>query len=119
MPPSRPEETPGLKYPPAQADRSLTQLDLHTLMMRSTTTRLPEQPSGSLDESSYDMLGDSFVEASDDEAHTESIASTEAPTPDDASAFSDDDDFEHDCLNLNNSIQSLHTGAPDQEVETP
>jgi hypothetical protein len=119
MPPSRTEASPELKYPPVQADRSLTQLDLRTLMMRSTTSRLPEQPGSSLDDSSYDLLGDSLVDASDDEAHTESIASTEAPTPDDASAFSDDDEFENDYTNLNNSIQSLHTGGPDQDLETP
>jgi hypothetical protein len=119
MPASRPEDSPDLEFPPAQADPSLTQLGLYSLMMRSTTTRLPEQLASSLDDSSYDILGDSLVEVSDDEARTESIASTEPPTPDDASAFSDDDEFENDYTNLDRSLQSLHTGEPDQDVETP
>lgn len=121
MPPSNFKATPEFKYPPVQADRSLTSLDLNTLMMKSTTRRLPEQPGSSLDDSTYEMLTDSLIETSDDEAHTESIASTsDAPTPDDASTFSDDeDDFETGERALNESIQSLHTGAADNDLDTP
>ncbi|KAF9692965.1 hypothetical protein EKO04_009174 [Ascochyta lentis] len=113
MPSSNPKATPEFKYPPVQADRSLTSLDLNTLMMKSTTRRLPEQPGSSLDDSTYEMLTDSLIETSDDEAHTESIASTsDAPTPDDASAFSDDDDdFENGGRALDESIQSMHAAA--------
>lgn len=121
MPSSNSRATPEFKYPPVQADRSLTSLDLDTLMMKSTTRRLPEQPGSSLDDSTYEMLTDSLIETSDDEAHTESIASTsDAPTPDDASAFSDDDDdFEHGGRALDESIQSMQAAAADNDLETP
>ncbi|KAF2628470.1 hypothetical protein BU25DRAFT_410037 [Macroventuria anomochaeta] len=120
MPSSNPKATPELRYPPVQADRSLTSLDLDTLMMKSTTRRLPEQPGSSLDDTTYEILTDSLIETSDDEAHTESIASTsDAPTPDDVSAFSDDDDFENDDRALDRSIQSMHAAATDNDLETP
>ncbi|KAJ4325720.1 hypothetical protein N0V94_000479 [Neodidymelliopsis sp. IMI 364377] len=123
MPSSNSKATPELKYPPVQADRSLTSLDLDTLMMKSTTRRLPEQAGSSLDDSTYEMLTDSLIETSDDEAHTESIASTsDAPTPDDASAFSDDDDdYETGDRALDDSIQSMHAAAADahETLETP
>ncbi|KZM20878.1 uncharacterized protein EKO05_0007804 [Ascochyta rabiei] len=123
MPSSDPKAAPEFKYPPVQADRSLTSLDLSTLMMKSTTRRLPEQPGSSLDDSTYELLTDSLIETSDDEAHTESIASTsDAPTPDDASAFSDDDDdFENGGRALDESIQSMHAAAvaADDDLETP
>jgi hypothetical protein len=123
MPPSNSKATPEFKYPPVQADRSLTSLDLDTLMMKSTTRRLPEQAGSSLDDSTYEMLTDSLIETSDDEAHTESIASTsDVPTPDDASAFSDDDDdYETGDRALDDSIQSMHAAAADahETLETP
>lgn len=121
MPSSNSKATPEFKYPPVQADRSLTSLDLDSLMMKSTTRRLPEQPGSSLDDSTYEILTDSLLETSDDEAHTESIASaSDVPTPDDASAFSDDDDdFEHDGRALDESIQSMHAAAIDNDLETP
>lgn len=85
---------------------SLTTLDLDTLMMRSTTRR-PEEPGSSLDNSTYEFLGDSLLELSDDEAHTESIASTDGPTPDDGSEFSDDDD---DYPTIDRDLQdSIHS----------
>ena len=121
MPSSSTKATPEFQYPPVQADRSLTSLDLNTLMMKSTTRRLPEEPGSSLDDSTYEMLTDSLIEISDDEAHTESIASTsDAPTPDDVSAFSDDDDdFESGERALDASIQSMHAAAEDDDLETP
>ncbi|KAF2658614.1 hypothetical protein K491DRAFT_776172 [Lophiostoma macrostomum CBS 122681] len=90
-----PASSPSLEYwyPEARVDQSLAQLDLNTLMMRSKARRLPEEVHSSLDESSYEVLGESMSETSDDEGHTESLASTDGQTPDD-SGFSDDDDDE-------------------------
>lgn len=115
------KETPELQYPPVQADRSLTNLDFETLMMKSTTRRLPEQPGSSLDDSTYEMLTDSPIETSDDEAHTASIASTsDDPTPDDASTFSDDDDeFESQRCALDESTESMHAAGAHDDLETP
>jgi len=45
---------------------------------------MPEESSSALDDNTFEFLGDSMVEASDDEAHTESIALTDGCTPDDA-----------------------------------
>lgn len=113
--------TPEFQYPPAQADHSLTSLDLDTLMMKSTTHRLPEQPGSSLDDSTYEMLTDSLIETSDDEAHTASIASTSDDyTPDDASTFSDDDDdFQGHHHALDESTQSVHATAAHDDLATP
>ncbi|KAI8943196.1 hypothetical protein NX059_001225 [Plenodomus lindquistii] len=59
--------------------------------MRSSARHAEEAGSG-LDGSAYELLGESLLDASDDEAHTESITSTDSPTLDDAgSDFSDDD----------------------------
>ncbi|KAH6625383.1 hypothetical protein C7974DRAFT_396002 [Boeremia exigua] len=122
MPPSDPQATPEFQYPPVQADSSLTSLDLNTLMMKSTTRRLPEQLDSSLDDSTYEMLTDSLIELSDDEAHTASIASTsDDRTPDDASTFSDDDDddFEDHHRALDESIPSVHATTTYDDLETP
>ncbi|KAJ8108259.1 hypothetical protein OPT61_g8296 [Boeremia exigua] len=121
MPSSNSQATPELEYPPVQADRSLTSLDLDTLMMKSTTRRLPEEPGSSLDDSAYEMLTDSLIETSDDEAHTASIASTSDDlTPDDASTFSDDDDdFADHHRAFDESTQSMHTTAAHDDLETP
>lgn len=119
MPSSEPKSNPEFQYPPVQADHSLTSLDLNTLMMKSTTRRLPEQPGSSLDDSAYDMLTDSLIEMSDDEAHTASIASTDEPTPDDVSAFSDDDDFEGHAQALSESTQSTRATNGYDDLETP
>lgn len=90
MPTSTSDSTQHLKYPPVHVSRSLEKLDLDTLIMRSTSRR-PQEAGSSLEESGFEFLGDSLIETSDDEAHTESIASTDGNTPDDASTFSDDD----------------------------
>ncbi|KAJ4993184.1 hypothetical protein SVAN01_01159 [Stagonosporopsis vannaccii] len=118
---SDPSATPEFQYPPAQADRSLTSLDFETLMMKSSTGRLPEQPDSSLDDSTYDLLTDSLMETSDDEAHTASIASTsDDHTPDDASTFSDDDDdFQSHHHALDESTQSMHAIAAHDDLATP
>ena len=120
MPSSDSKQTPEFQYPPVQADRSLTSLDLDTLMMKSATRRLPEQTGSSLDDSTYEILTDSLIETSDDEAHTASIASTsDDPTPDDASTFSDDDDdFESNDRALDESIQSMRAAAVHDDLET-
>ena len=118
---SDPEATPEFQYPPVQTDRSLTNLDLHTLMSKSTSRRLPEQPGSSLDDSTYELLTDSLIETSDDDAHTASIASTSGePTPDDVSAFSDDDDdFEGHQRARDEDIQSMHAIHAYDDLETP
>ncbi|OAL44608.1 hypothetical protein IQ07DRAFT_625238 [Pyrenochaeta sp. DS3sAY3a] len=115
MPLSGPDSSQDLEFPPVRVNHGLTQLDLDTLMMRSTTRRLPEEPGSSLDDSTYELLGDSLLDASlldasDDEGHTASIASTEGPTPDNASDFSDDDnDYGTGNQELNDSIYSQHS----------
>ncbi|CAN9203349.1 unnamed protein product [Alternaria alternata] len=95
---SEPIQSQDLEFPPVQVDRSLTRLDLETLMMRSTQRRQPEEAGSTLDDSSYDLLGDGIIDMSDDEAHTESIASTDGPTPDDTSDDYSDDDGEYDTV---------------------
>jgi hypothetical protein len=123
MPSSNSKAGPDFQYPPAQADRSLTSLDLDTLMMKSTTRRPQEEPGSSLDDSTYELLTDSLIETSDDEAHTASIASTsDDHTQDDGSIFGDDDDdddFETNDRALDASIQSMHAAAAGEDLETP
>ncbi|KAF1927578.1 uncharacterized protein M421DRAFT_421420 [Didymella exigua CBS 183.55] len=125
MPPSSSKAGPEFRYPPVQADRSLTSLDLDTLMMKSTTCRLQEEPGSSLDDSTYELLTDSLIETSDDEAHTASIASaSDDHTQDDGSIFGDDDDDDDDDFATNYraldaSIQSMHAAAADDDLETP
>jgi hypothetical protein len=110
------EPSQGLKYPPVHINHSLEELDLDTLIMRSTSRRLQDEPGSSLDESAFEFLGDSLIETSDDEAHTESIASTDGYTPDDASSFSDDDvDYGTDARELQDSIASLPAEASEQQ----
>jgi hypothetical protein len=116
MPPSTVEPSQDLKYPPVHINHSLEELDLDTLIMRSTSRRLQDEPSSSLDESAFEFLGDSLIETSDDEAHTESIASTDGYTPDDASSFSDDDvDYGTDARELQDSTASLPVEASEQQ----
>ncbi|KAH7380423.1 hypothetical protein DE146DRAFT_671409 [Phaeosphaeria sp. MPI-PUGE-AT-0046c] len=82
--------------------------------MRSTSRRLQEAGS-SLEDSGFEFLGDSLIETSDDEAHTESIASTDGNTPDDASTFSDDDaDYGADAHELQRSTTLLAGHIPTQ-----
>jgi len=45
---------------------------------------MPEESGSALDDSTFEFLGNSMLEVSGDEAHTESIASTDSGTPDDA-----------------------------------
>ncbi|KAF2799359.1 hypothetical protein K505DRAFT_294868, partial [Melanomma pulvis-pyrius CBS 109.77] len=66
--------------------------------MRSHPRRLPEEAHSSLEESSYEVLGESVFDTSDDEGHTESLASTDGHTPDDVSSISDGDEFEDDYM---------------------
>lgn len=89
-------------------------------MMRSTTRRQPEEPGSSLDDSTYELLGESLLETSDDEAHTESIASTDGPTPDDTSDFSDDDnDYGAGDKSLQDSIHSSHAEISEEHPYLP
>jgi hypothetical protein len=115
MPSSKLNSSQDLRYPPVQINHSLEELDLDTLIMRSTSRRLPEEAGSALDDSTFEILGDSLIETSDDEAHTESIASTDDCTPDDSSDFSDDNvDYEADARELQHSTASLHADAPEQ-----
>jgi hypothetical protein len=119
MPISEPEHPQDLKFPPVRVDRSLTKLDLETLMMRSTPRRQPEEVGSSLEDSNYDLLGDSVMDTSDDEAHTASIASTDGPTPDDTSDDFSDDDSEYgtDDRGFQDSVHSSHVERPEQHVD--
>ncbi|KAG9194249.1 hypothetical protein G6011_04284 [Alternaria panax] len=116
---SEPEPSQDLKFPPVQVARSLTRLDLETLMMRSTQRRLPEEAGSTLDDSSYDLLGDGVMDMSDDEAHTESIASTDGPTPDDTSDDFSDDDAEYEAgeRGLQDSTYSSHAGHAEHPAQ--
>jgi hypothetical protein len=116
---SEPNPSQELKFPPVQVARSLTKLDLETLMMRSTQRRLPEDAGSTLGDSSYDLLGDGVMDMSDDEAHTESIASTDGPTPDDTSDdFSDDDvEYETGGRGLQDSTYSSHGEHPEHQTQ--
>jgi len=119
MPSSEPSSSQHLKFPPVQVDRSLTELvNLETLMMRSTQRRAPEEAANPLEDSSYDLLSDSIMDMSDDEAHTASIASTDGPSPDESSDdFSDDDvEYEADEKELQDSVYSSHAERPEQQV---
>ncbi|EON63975.1 hypothetical protein W97_03205 [Coniosporium apollinis CBS 100218] len=63
--------------------------------MRGTQPHSTEAPS-SLEESSYEILGDSQYLTSDDEGNTESLASNEVQTPDDVSSVADTEDYGED-----------------------
>ncbi|KAI4952642.1 hypothetical protein J4E91_003114 [Alternaria rosae] len=115
---SEPNSSQDLEFPPVQVAHSLTKLDLETLMMRSTQRRAPEEAGSSLDDSSYDLLGDGVMDMSDDEAHTESIASTDGPTPDDTSDDFSDDDVEYEAgeHHLQDSTCSSHGETQEQQT---
>lgn len=83
-------------YPQTKVNRSLASLDLNTLIMRSNTRRALDEAQSSLADSSYELLSRSVYETSDDEGHTESLASTDIQTPDDLSSIADSDGFEED-----------------------
>lgn len=117
MPSSSTDTNQQLKFPPVRVNQSLTKLDLDSLIMRSTSRR-SEEPGSSLDDSTYELLGDSLLDMSDDEAHTESIASTDGPTPDDASDFSDDDNeypTELAAENADHLLDNVHSITSGQE----
>ncbi|USP78228.1 hypothetical protein yc1106_05502 [Curvularia clavata] len=118
MPCSEPPASQDLKFPPVRVDGSLTQLDLETLMMRSTQRPQPEDVASSLEDSNYDMLGDGVMDVSDDEAHTASIASTDGPTPDDTSDDFTDDEAEYEMggRGLHDSVYSSQAEHPDQQA---
>ncbi|KAL6711431.1 hypothetical protein ACN47E_004365 [Coniothyrium glycines] len=112
-----PAPSQDLDYPPVRVDRSLTEANLDTLMMRSVTTPQAEGPGSSLDDSTYELLGESLSGISDDEGHTASIASTDGRTPDNASTFSDDDDYDGmDDTHVQDSIHSSHAELPEQHM---
>jgi hypothetical protein len=119
MPISEPDSSQDLQFPPVRVARSLTKLDLETLMMRSTPRHLPEEAGSSLEDSSYELLGGSAMDTSDDEAHTASIASTDGPTPDDTSDDFSDDDSEYgtDERGFQDSAHSSHVEHPEQHVD--
>ncbi|KAH7068233.1 hypothetical protein BKA63DRAFT_109800 [Paraphoma chrysanthemicola] len=82
--------------------------------MRSTSRRLPEEAGSALDDSTFE-----FLETSDDEGHTESIASTDGCTPDDASSFSDDDDdYDARASEVQHSTPSLPAEASEDHNDT-
>ncbi|KAF2015025.1 hypothetical protein BU24DRAFT_423942 [Aaosphaeria arxii CBS 175.79] len=111
---SNPEEPSSssqeLHFPPVRVNHSLARLDLNTLMMRSNQARNPpKEAHSSLEDSSYEVLGESMCDASDDEGNTESLAST---TPDDVSSISDGDEFDDDDDEYANEA-SQHLPEPD------
>jgi hypothetical protein len=119
MPSSKPEPSQDLQYPPVHISHSLEELDLDTLIMRSTSRRLPQETGSTLEASTFEILSDSLIETSDDEAHTESIASTDDCTPDDSSDFSDDDvDYRADARDSQYRPTALHADALEQH-ESP
>ncbi|KAF2269918.1 hypothetical protein CC78DRAFT_529080 [Lojkania enalia] len=83
-----------LSYPPVRINDSLSGVDLDHLMMRSNARRQPEEAPSSLEDSSYEILGDSLYEASDDDGQTESLASTDIHTPEDIASIAESDDSE-------------------------
>lgn len=92
---SRPDVTQELEYPPIRVNRSLAQLDLDTLIMRSNP-RDPAHEATPLEDSTYEVL-DNPADLSDDDGHTASVTST---SPDDMSVTlsetesEGEDDFE-------------------------
>lgn len=93
---SRPDAAQDLEYPPIRVDRSLAQLDLNTLIMRSNPHHPPEEAT-SLADSAFEVL-DHPADLSDDDGHTASVAST---SPDDMSVTlseteSEDEDEDED-----------------------
>jgi hypothetical protein len=87
---SSPESSQELDFPPVRVNQSIERLDLNDLIMRSNAQPNVEEAT-SLDGSTYDLVGMSDNETTDDEGHTVSVVST---TPDDISVLSDDDDVD-------------------------
>jgi hypothetical protein len=126
------ESSQELRYPPIRVNRSLASLDLNTLIMRSNP-RQPEEArsSLSLEDSSYEVLGESVFETSDDEGHTESLASEGGVTPDDVSSISDSDEFDDDYMDdasqhfppqpadtIDDPLDAHHVTSPDDSTFT-
>lgn len=86
----RPASAQELKYPPIRVDRSLAELDLNTLIMRSNPQHLAHEAT-SLEDSTYEVL-DRPGDLSDDDGHTASVAST----PDDMSVTLSETESEGD-----------------------
>ncbi|KAJ4305616.1 hypothetical protein N0V90_001147 [Kalmusia sp. IMI 367209] len=108
---NRPDSAQELQYPPIRVNRSLAQLDLNTLIMRSNPHR-PAQEASSLEDSTYGVLA--LGDLSDDDGHTASVTST---SPDDISVKTlsededDDDDFENHYVD--EAPQAVDTAAAD------
>jgi hypothetical protein len=114
-----PESSQELRYPPIRVNRSLASLDLNTLIMRSNPRRPEEARSAlSLEDSSYEVLGESVFETSDDEGHTESLASEGGVTPDDVSSISDSDEFDDDYMDdASQHFPPQHADATDDPLD--
>ncbi|KAF2251205.1 hypothetical protein BU26DRAFT_423262 [Trematosphaeria pertusa] len=125
---SSPESSQELRFPPVPVNHSLARLDLNTLIMRSNARRSVGE-ANTLDDSAYEVLrdrtddvlplDDSLYGTSDDEGHTESLASTDGPTPDDVSDFDDEDDdddeFEHDANEASQQFESAPAHPDDHD----
>ncbi|KAF2199553.1 hypothetical protein GQ43DRAFT_112356 [Delitschia confertaspora ATCC 74209] len=98
-----------LTFPTPRVHSSLHSVDLETLIMRSSTSRYNEATENSLEDSSYEVVGESSYETSDDEGQTESLASTDAHTPDDVSSLADTDEFEDDGLDDGSQLLAAST----------
>ena len=80
----------ALTYPSVAVHSTLASLASENLDMRSNTKNHVEETPSSLEDSTYEVLGDSSFETSDDEeGRTESLASTDGHTPDDISSIAD------------------------------
>jgi hypothetical protein len=80
----------ALTYPAVAVHGTLASLASENLDMRSNTKSHVEETPSSLEDSTYEVLGDSSFETSDDEeGRTESLASTDGHTPDDISSIAD------------------------------
>jgi hypothetical protein len=113
---SSPEPSQELRYPPIRVNRSLAH-DLNTLIMRSNP-RQPDEARSALEDSAYEVLGESVFETSDDEGHTESLASEGGVTPDDVSSISDSDEFDDDYMDdASQHFPPQHAEATDDPLD--
>ncbi|OCK82564.1 hypothetical protein K432DRAFT_380309 [Lepidopterella palustris CBS 459.81] len=105
-----------LTFPSLDVDDTLASLASETLDMRSNTKRHMEEAHSSLEDSSYEVLGDSSYDLSDDEGRTESLASTDGQTPDEVSSVADTEESD-DSYTLETS--EVHAGAQAQSMVDP
>ncbi|KAF9739056.1 hypothetical protein PMIN01_01690 [Paraphaeosphaeria minitans] len=103
----RPDAAQELEYPPIRVDRSLAQLDLNTLIMRSNPR--PAQEATSLEDSTYEVL-DRPGYLSDDDGHTASVAST---SPDNMSVTLSETESEGE-----DDFADYHNGEASQLAES-